>query len=254
MRDIIKDWVRKIQSSPLSNSDKASAYKNYLQAKLLYILPVCSFTYEQCAQLDKLLSPLLLNMHGIQRNSNRNIIYMSEEYGGLQIYSIYHLQGMAKVQFFFKHIREQDTTGKLLLTSLRYTQLECGLSKSFFQYNYDKTNFLLTPTWITHLWQYATTCHVQIHEYQPWIYTPPRQHDFFFMDIVVRSNIPQIDKEIFNRIRINMRLLTASDIVIADPGTKILPHIYDGFNRRESNMNWPCVYKFPDKWQKMLFK
>ncbi len=27
-------------------------------------------------------------------------------------------------------------------------------------------------------------------------------------------------------------------------------HIYDDYNRRESNMNWPCVHKFPDKWQK----
>ena len=118
MRDMIKSWVRKIQSSPLSNSDKISAYKHYLEAKLLYILPVCSFSYEQCVQLDRLLSPLLLNMHGIQRNSNQNIIYMSGEHGSLKIYSVFHLQGMAKLQFFFKHFREQD--------------LECGLSKSFF--------------------------------------------------------------------------------------------------------------------------
>ena len=49
-----------------------------------------------------------------------------------------------------------------------------------------------------------------------------------------------------------MRLLTASDIVIVDSGTKILPHIYDGYNRRESNMNWPRVYKFPDTWQNIF--
>ena len=100
MKKIIKEWVRKIQSSPLSKSDKVTAYKDYLEAKMLYVLPVRSFTCKQCTELDKLLSLLLLNIHGVQRNANRNIIYMSEEFGGLWIYSVYHLQGIAELQFF----------------------------------------------------------------------------------------------------------------------------------------------------------
>ena len=179
MKKIIKEWVRKIQSSPLSNSDKLTAYKHYLEAKMLHVLPVCSFTYKQCIELDKLLSPLLLNIHGVQRNANRNIIYMSEEFGGMRIYGVYHLQGTAKIQFFFKHYREQDTTGKLILTSLRYTQLESGLSRSFFKHDFYKVQHLVTPTWLTNLWQYMTECHTQIHESEPWLYNVPRQHDFF---------------------------------------------------------------------------
>ena len=233
MKKLIRDWVRKIQSSPLSNTDKLSAYKDYLEAKLLYVLPVCSFSWDQCCVLDRILGQLLMNMSGFQRNANRNILYMSEAYGGIKIYSIYHLQGTSKLQFFFRHYRQQDTTGKLILTSLRYTQLEAGLSKSFFKYNYDKTHFLVTPTWLTHLWEYSTSCHTQIHENTPWIYDPPRQHDFFLMDKVVTSNVPQQHKEIFNRIRINLRLLTASDIVIVNHRNRILPYIYERYNRRE---------------------
>ena len=32
LKEIVKDWARKIQSSSLSNEDKVVAYKNYLEA------------------------------------------------------------------------------------------------------------------------------------------------------------------------------------------------------------------------------
>ena len=48
LKEMINDWVRKIQSSPLSNTDKLEAYKDNLEAKLLYVLPLCSLTYVQC--------------------------------------------------------------------------------------------------------------------------------------------------------------------------------------------------------------
>ena len=76
-----------------------------------------------------------------------------------------------------------------------------------------------------------TECHTQIHESEPWLYNAPRQHDFFLMDIVLRSGIPDDHQEIFNRIRINLRLITASDVVVVDSGTKLLPYLYDGMNR-----------------------
>ena len=124
LRNLILRWVSKIQSSPLSPSDKLHAYKAYLEKMLLYVLPTCSFNYQQCLQLDKLLGSMLFNAHSIQRNCNRSVLYMSEDLGGLQIYSIYHLQGMAKMQFLLRHCREMDTTGKLLVASIRHTQME----------------------------------------------------------------------------------------------------------------------------------
>ena len=102
-----------------------------MEKKLLYVLPSCSFTYKQCAELDRLLSPALFNVHEIQRNYNRNVLYSSKEFGGLDILSIYHLQGQAKLQFFFMDYRNDDTTGKLMKMSLRHSQLELGLSQPF---------------------------------------------------------------------------------------------------------------------------
>lgn len=90
--------LKTIINSPLTNAYKLVAYKDYLEAKLLYVLPLCSLTYVQCQELDKLLSPLLLNMYGFQKNCNRNVIYMGNEFGGLTIFSMYHLQGISKTK------------------------------------------------------------------------------------------------------------------------------------------------------------
>ena len=248
VRDIILNWTRRINSSPLSTSDRMYAHKSILEKKLLYILPTCSFNYEQCRGLDKLLSKTLLNIHGIQRNCNRNVLYTSKEMGGLHIYSMYHLQGVSKIQFLFRHYRSNDTTGKLMKISMRYTQLETGLSKPYYSYNYYKAHFLATPTWHTNIWQYSSESHVRLRESDPWIYKPPRQNDFHLMDVVLRSNLTQEQKEIFNRVRLNLKLLTASDIVRVDKSTEIVLSVLNGVNNRCSTLNWPNVMTLPDKW------
>lgn len=239
LSNLIKRWVSKIQSSPLSKVDKLHAYKAYLEKMLLYVLPTCSMTYQQCKKLDKLLGTVLCHAHGIQRNCHRSVLYNSEELGGLNIYSLFHLQGISKIQFLFKHYRAMDTTGKLLVTSMRYTQLELGTSTPFFKDDFYKYTNVLTPTWITNLWQYACECNVRIHEFTPWVYRPPRDHDFFLMDEAYRSDLPDNYKENFNRVRINLRLLTVSDIVVADSRSKIIPSIFKGQHTRSSTYNWP---------------
>lgn len=158
----------------MSNYDKLHAYKSYLEKKLAYVLVVTSLAYVQCQELDKLIAPLLLNSHSIQQHVNRNIIYLSDEFGGLNILTVYHLQGIAKLQFLHLHYRNHDTTGKLLKISMKYTQLECGLSDPFYKHDFYKVQHLITPTLTTNLWQYTTESHCSIHEQHSWQYKFPR--------------------------------------------------------------------------------
>ena len=68
------------------------------------------------------------------------------------------------------------------------------------------------------------------------------------MDVVLRSNLTQEQKEIFNRVRLNLKLLTASDIVRVDKSTEIVLSVLHGVNNRCSTINWPNVMTLPDKW------
>lgn len=97
-----------------------------------------------------------------------------------------------------------------------------------------------------------TECHTQIHETNPWVYKLPREGEFFLMGIILRSNLPQTDQEIFNRVRLNMKLLTASDIVCADSRSTILPNIFNGKNYRSSSYNWPTTQCLPKNGNRYL--
>ena len=59
------------------------------------------------------------------------------------------------------------------------------------------------------------------------------------MDIILRSRLSQENQDFFNRVRLNLKLLTASDIVRADSHNIVLPNIYDGIYYRKSFTNWP---------------
>ena len=49
-----------------------------------------------------------------------------------------------------------------------------------------------------------------------------------------------------------MRILTASDIIIADSKSSILPNICEGEKFRASTYNWPETQKLPKKWQQFF--
>lgn len=146
------------------------------------------------------------------------------------------------------HYRNDDTTGRIMFSSMQFTQLEYGLSRPCYSYNFCKAHYLDTPTWATNLWQYCTESYVQMKEAKPWIYRALRINDFFLMDIVLKANLSQGHKEIFNRVRINLRLLRASDIVCSDMGTKIHPNIFLGNTHRQSQLHWPNVMEVPNSW------
>ena len=88
-----------------------------------------SLTYKQCLELDKLIAPLLLNSHSIQRNAHRGIIHLSDEFGGLDIPSIYHLQGIAKLQFLYMHYRNSNRNMNHDCAPVLPTQKVCLLSR-----------------------------------------------------------------------------------------------------------------------------
>ena len=68
------------------------------------------------------------------------------------------------------------------------------------------------------------------------------------MDIVAASEIAMEPKEIFNQVRLNLRLLAASDIIKAHRGAEISPNIPKGESTRTSTLNWPQVADIPKHW------
>ena len=251
LNDKLKTWNSKIVSSFLNKKDRIKSYEAYMAKSGQYILSTSSLSKKQCHELDKNVTPILYNAHGVQRNSSKCMLYSPVQYGGYGHHDFWSTQGIEKLKFFLTHYRRHDTTGRLLKMSMRWTQLECGLSTPFYTSNFEKYNYVLTPTWVTHLWEYLDSCQAAIEEKNSWIYEAPRENDIFLMDVIMNAPISNEHKMIFNEIRLHLKLITASDIVTLDTGCTILPHILQGHNYRGSTLYWPDTKPFPNKWLKI---
>lgn len=110
-----------------------------------------SLSEQQCHNLDKLVTPILYNAHDIQRNCSKCVLYTPTKYDGFGHKSIWHLQGLEKLKKILAHYRRRDATGRLIKISMRWAQLEAGVSTPFYTNKHDKLAPLLIPTWMTHL-------------------------------------------------------------------------------------------------------
>ena len=246
----VQQWVQRIKLSSLSKSNRLLAYFGYLIPSLSYRLATSSLTFKQCKQLQSKIDPILLHSYGLQRNTPKIVLFTTEEQAGLGVPHLYHIQGHEKLKLFLMHIRRNDTSGNLLDICIAYTQLELGIRDSFFTKSFYRYNNYITPTWISHLWQYMTDCKATLEPTsQDHLYKPPRTHDFFLMDIVFASNISEEAKNIFNQIRTHLQLVTAADLVEVGSNGTILQNIYDMKNFRHSKWEWPRVLPFPETWK-----
>ena len=76
---------------------------------------------------------------------------------------------------------------------------------------------------------------------------PVRKNDFFLMDIIMKAPVPFKYKQIFNQVRIYMKVTLASDIVVIGTKSKIHPNAMKGEQFRESALEWPKSLPYPKK-------
>ena len=243
----LKKWARNVKASSLTNREKLVAYHGYILRGIIYVISATNFSKEQCNKLQKIISPILYNAYRVQRHANRTPLYTPKSLGGYGIVSIYHLQGFEKIKFYIMHRRLNDTTGKLLNISTRFTQFELGTSKHFWNLNYVVYQHYITETWTTDIWRYLHSCKSSLVDNDFWVYIPPRENDFYLMDAVYEAKLSIFHKQVFNQIRMFMKILTASDII--DFNTKKLKgNIIGCKSPLSSKFGFPYIKEFPKQW------
>jgi len=250
---LVQKWKARVTSSRLNSTQILKSYLTVLNRQLVYRLAATSFSYEQCNDLMKIISPILLHAANVQANFPRSIMEAGEVYAGFGFTHLYDLHGQEKLQFFFMHTRKGDNTGKLLDISLRYTQLRLGIATPFFKVEYDEYSYLCDDTWLTHLWEYTSSRGLTIDLTNPGLIPIQRQNDKFIMDILHKSpSMRPHECVIANKVRLALQILHLSDIVDGT-GRKLLPDIRNGILHRTSKLNWPQQILLP-KWMPIWHK
>lgn len=210
-----------------------------LLAGLLGIPPLLSF---ECSKLDRLqsttLQAVLPKLH-LNRNTARSIIHGPAALGGLSLPHIHTLQGIDKLYLFLGHLRIRDRTAQLLHSDLSYLQLLTGsgslcLNLSIADYQW------VEKGWLTSLWDYVNTVHLQFIYPALWLPPLPRAGDAYLMEQFLQLKLPNNTLARLNRCRLYLQVITISDLTSAD-GSTILPAAKQGtlIEERPSGLRWP---------------
>ena len=252
--ELVRKWKSRILSSRLTSFQIRKSYDSVLLRQIVYRLVATSFTYQQCNDLVKQISPILLHSAGMQEHFPRAIMEAGPEYVGFGWTHLYDLHGQEKLKFFTMHLRKNDTTAHLLRISMKHTQLQLGISQPFLSTNYDEFSYLSQNTWVTHLWEYASSRGLDITLTDPIVLPKQCKTDEFIMDILHQdSTLTKEECIIANKVRVNLQILHLSDIVDGR-GRRLLPDVRHGKLYKLSTLQWPrqiLLKKWMPVWHKV---
>ena len=111
--------------------------------------------------------------------------------------------------------------GKFLQTSLEHIKLEIGSLTSVFHLDFKQYGPLISPTWLTVLWEFIPDHDIGLRNAQPQQPRPLQLHDRALMDIFIRTpnyNLSTLTS--INRVRCYLQVFLVADIATGD-GTKV---------------------------------
>lgn len=92
----------------------------------------------------------------------RALVYSPKCYQGLNLKDIYIKQGIDKIHMWVKQIGNGLLTDSLLNHTYEALQLEVGTMDSFLSLDYSRYKKAITPSWISHMWEFVSMHHIQI--------------------------------------------------------------------------------------------
>jgi len=101
----------------------------------------------------------------------------------------------------------------LIQTSLELLQLEIGTGTLFFSADYLWWGPLATPCWLKSLWAFVFQAQVWLVDSSSPLPLLPHQNDAYFMDEVVKMNLPAAEFHAVNQCCLAHKILFVSDIM-----------------------------------------
>ena len=241
-----KKWASTNRTSGLLAKDILLSYYSRLHPQLTYRFSTSNLSHSQCETLMRIILPVLINAHHIQRHFKYSLAMAPPRYGGLNLTHHFYTLLFLKLQKFIYHIRQKDKSGKLLSISLETTQLQLGTSTPFFSIPHSTWSHLVTHTWSTHLFYILEKCYISVTYPSLWVPSPQRVNDHLLMDVFISHIRDPKTLYMLNACRIYLQVLSIADITSLD-GTFLLSNIHEGENYRTSTLRWP-TQKIPRTW------
>ena len=161
-------------------------------------------------------------------------------FGGLNLVYLRSEIGISQIRFFRHAIYSGSEAGKLLLISLKYTQIEAGIPEQLLEKPNIHVSYYITSTWLTLLRQFLYTHNITITLTDTLRIVYSGTSDQCIMNIAFLSQYTNQQQRDINLARLYLQAITLSDI--SDPNGKTIHTMAINGHCEEHHrlrMNWP---------------
>jgi hypothetical protein len=181
-------------------------YNSFYMPSLGYGTPATTLTQQRCYDIQKPVVKSILPKMGISRKSPWGVVFGTVQYGGLGLEHLDDYQLHSRFQYMMGHLCWDSTTGKLMLSMLDYTQLEC---QDYGRYS----GAIMTENWITAIWEYLHSCNSTLQITAKCKPQPNRKNNVAVMEALTETGeFTAKDLIEINCCRIYIRVFYISDI------------------------------------------
>jgi len=160
-----------MNNASTSHLNKVAAWLNLTSTilhQVHYVLLAMMLTQAQCNQIMAPCYQARLLVAGYMWSFPHAILQAPYKYFGLGITNLYDEQGLQHLLALLQYsTNPDDTTGKPICIGLETLQLELGINSQQFAQDWNTFKYLVTPTWITHTWQFQAEHRIQIETMTP---------------------------------------------------------------------------------------
>ena len=165
LRERVNNWADRIRTGHLPRRLVWESMQTTITKSIQYPLPATTLTEAQCRWI---MAPLLahgLSGIGVVRTMKRDVVYGPVKYQGLGLSCLFTFQMTEHIVRILKYCTANNNiTGQLIQHTLEATKLEVGCEGPLMGKVYSTYKDLVTPTWLTHTWEFLGENNMQIED------------------------------------------------------------------------------------------
>ena len=243
----------RIKSSRLSSENTNTFLRTMYAPSMMDSLPAVSADEENFSAVQLSMIAVALQKMGASKSTPTAIRHGPMELGGLNIIDLRTELGISTIKFMRTAIYTGSEAGRLLIISLKYTQLEAGVSLQLLE-NPGKNIPYITPTWITSIRQFIYQHNITINITDTLQIRYSGKQDQCIMDCEALERYTPGQQRDINLVRLYIQALTLSDLSTPD-GLTIHEHFLQGQRSASQKLRvyWPRQSS-PTKSQRRLWR
>ena len=241
-------WIKGIESNSLTRREVYISLMNSVTKTITYSFTATSLNDKELHKISTPVYKTALPRMGIIPTLPLPFRYASSKFQGIDLPYLPTEQLAKKIDALLFHGNQDTQVGKSMTMCLEDIQLETGLIKNIFEYDFTKYGFLTQISWFRQLWE---SCHKHKIELRGPYATPKlvRTNDFCLMEAICNTRVYTKQQLcIINRCRIFLQAITMADITDSS-GNTVTEEAYEGKidPNRVSGMVWPNQQRPPPK-------